>query len=104
MSLDASIYAWKLVKYIVEVCCSSASSDLRIKRHYKSLKYLEDLINTCDVRDNKLVTIAEIAAELRVKYFPDRELYPSRVTNKKNIDFIQQHIEALHFGLLTLTP
>lgn len=100
MSLDASICAWKLVKYIVDVCCSPVS-DLQTKRNYKSRKFLEDLINNCDVQDNKLIVVAEIAVELGRKYTVDKKLYPSRVTNKKNIAFLQQHLDSLNFDRLT---
>lgn len=66
MSLDVPIYAWKLVKYIVEDCFYLES--LTAKRCYNSVKHLETIIDTCDIYDVKIVTIAEITVNIRGKY------------------------------------
>ena len=69
MSLDVPIYAWKLVKYIVKDCFYLETfSELTAKRCYNSFKHLETIIDTCDIYDVKIVTIAEITVNIRGKY------------------------------------
>lgn len=97
MTLDAHLHAWELIKYIIENCCSTAL-EMHAKRYYKSLKYLEDLINCCTVLDDKLVVIAEIVCTLRERLFQDRKLYPSRITNDANIAFLKEAFQHRPFG------
>jgi hypothetical protein len=69
MSLDVPIYAWKLVKCIVKDCFYlEPFSELTAKRCYNSFKHLETIIDTCDIYDVKIVTIAEITVNIRGKY------------------------------------
>jgi hypothetical protein len=69
MSLDVPIYAWKLVKYIMEDCIYLETfSELTAKQCYNSFKHCEKIVDTCDIYDVKIVTIAEIIVNIRGKY------------------------------------